>query len=149
MKQPYSCWLEVPEGARWDKKKSSKPNLHVCGEDDIKRAEALRKGDWNMNQQKILRGKPYDSKNWTCLKKKVDRYICANLSLNVRLNRFSFRVNLVLGYPRSTNLLFGPLMFEFNTSFGSLQIEFLQLYYIILTHIPSSMSIKKLFWYSI
>ena len=38
MKQPYNCWLEVPEGVRWDRKKSPEPNLHVCGEDDIKRA---------------------------------------------------------------------------------------------------------------
>ena len=38
MKQPYNCWLEVPKGVRWDKKGSSEPNLHVCDEDDIKRA---------------------------------------------------------------------------------------------------------------
>ena len=38
MKQPYSCWLEVPEGVRWDRKRSPEPNLHVYGEDDIKRA---------------------------------------------------------------------------------------------------------------
>ena len=38
MKQPYSCQLEVPEGVRWDRKESPEPNLHVCGEDDIKRA---------------------------------------------------------------------------------------------------------------
>ena len=38
MKQPYSCWLEVLEGVRWDRKRSLEPNLHVCGEDDIKRA---------------------------------------------------------------------------------------------------------------
>ena len=37
MKQPYSCWLEVPEGVRWDRKRSPELNLHVCGEDDIKR----------------------------------------------------------------------------------------------------------------
>ena len=38
MKQPYIYWLEVPEGVRWDRKRSSEPNLHMCGEDDIKRA---------------------------------------------------------------------------------------------------------------
>ena len=37
MKQPYSCWKEVPEGVRWDRKRSPEPNLHVCGEDGIKR----------------------------------------------------------------------------------------------------------------
>ena len=30
--------MEIPEGVRWDRKRSSKPNIHVCGEDDIKRA---------------------------------------------------------------------------------------------------------------
>ena len=38
MKQPYSCWLEVPECVGWDRKGSPEPNLYVCGEDDTKRA---------------------------------------------------------------------------------------------------------------
>ena len=38
MKQPYNCWLEVPEGVKWDRKGSPEPHLHVCGEDDIKKA---------------------------------------------------------------------------------------------------------------
>ena len=38
MKQPYSYWLEVPEGVGWDRKGSPEPNLHMCGEDDTKRA---------------------------------------------------------------------------------------------------------------
>ena len=37
MKQPYSCWKEVPGGVRWDRKRSPEPNLHVCGEDEIQR----------------------------------------------------------------------------------------------------------------
>ena len=36
MKQPYSCWLEVQGGVRWDRKRSPELNLHVYGEDDIK-----------------------------------------------------------------------------------------------------------------
>ena len=49
MKQPYSYWLKVPEGVRWDRKGSPEPNLHVCGEDDTKRAvynmkECIEKG---------------------------------------------------------------------------------------------------------
>ena len=41
--------MKVPEGVRWDRKRSSEPNLHVCGEDDIKRAvynikESIEKG---------------------------------------------------------------------------------------------------------
>ena len=38
MKQPYSCQYEVPEGVRWDRKRSPEPNLYVCGEDDMKKA---------------------------------------------------------------------------------------------------------------
>ena len=29
--------MKVPEGVRWDRKRSPEPKLHVCGEDDIKR----------------------------------------------------------------------------------------------------------------
>ena len=47
--------------------------------------------------------------------------------MNVWFNRFSFKVNLVLEHPRSTNLLFGPLTYEPNTSLGSLQIESLHI----------------------
>ena len=55
MKQPYSYWLEVPEGVRWDRKKSPEPNLHVCGEDDIKRAvynikEGIEERDRNIEK---------------------------------------------------------------------------------------------------
>ena len=44
MKQPYSCWLEVPKGVGWGRKRSPEPNLHVCGEDDMK------KGVYNMKE---------------------------------------------------------------------------------------------------
>ena len=44
MKQPYSCWLEVPEGIGWDRKGSPELNLHVCGEDGMKRAVYNMKG---------------------------------------------------------------------------------------------------------
>ena len=56
----------------------------------------------------------------------IDRNISGNPSKNVKFNYFSFEVNLVLLYPHSTNLLFGPLAFEPNTSLESLQIESLQ-----------------------
>ena len=57
MKQPYSCWLEVLEGVGWDRKKSPEPNLHVCGEDDIKRAvynmkEGIEGKDRNIRKTK-------------------------------------------------------------------------------------------------
>ena len=53
MKQPYIYWLEVPEGVRWDRKRSPEPNLHMCGEDDIRRAvynmkEGIEEGDRNL-----------------------------------------------------------------------------------------------------
>ena len=56
MKQPYSCWKEVPEGVRWDRKRSPEPNLHVYGEDDIKRAvynmkESIEEEDWNIKKE--------------------------------------------------------------------------------------------------
>ena len=37
MKQPYS-WLKVLGSVGWDRKGSTESNLHVCGEDDTKRA---------------------------------------------------------------------------------------------------------------
>ena len=62
MKQPYNYWLKVPEGVGWDRKESPEPNLHVCGEDDTKRAvywkNALRKGI-GTSKQIVLRRKPY------------------------------------------------------------------------------------------
>ena len=36
--------MEVPEGVRWDRKRSPEPNLHMCGEDDMKRAIYNMKG---------------------------------------------------------------------------------------------------------
>ena len=60
------------------------------------------------------------------IKGEIDCNIYGNPSKNVKFNRFSFKVNLVILYVRSTNLLFGPLAFEPNMSLGSLQIESLQ-----------------------
>ena len=66
MKQPYSCWLEVPG---WDRKKSPESNLHVCGEDDIRKAvynmkESIEeRGSKHQKKKKILRRKPYEPKN--------------------------------------------------------------------------------------
>ena len=41
MKQSYSCWLKVPRSVGWDRKGSIESNLHVCGEDNTKRAVYL------------------------------------------------------------------------------------------------------------
>ena len=57
MRQPYSCWLEVPGGVGWDRKGSPEPKLHVCGEDDTKRAvyntkESIKEGDQDRKKKK-------------------------------------------------------------------------------------------------
>ena len=80
------------------------------------------------SKQLMLRRKSYEIKNLACFKDKFDSNICINLSRNVKFNRFSSEVNLVLLYPRSTNILFGPLAFEPNTSLVSMQIESLYIY---------------------
>ena len=68
MKQPYSCWLKVLEGGRWNKKRLPELNLHVCGEDDIKRAvynmkEGIEGKGIGTSKQRVLRRKPYERKN--------------------------------------------------------------------------------------
>ena len=84
MKQPYSCWLEVSEGVRWDRKKSPEPNLQVCGEDDIKRTvykkkESIEGGDWKEKEKtKILKRKP--KKELNLFEEERNRFIRANLS---------------------------------------------------------------------
>ena len=52
------------------------------------------------------------------IKEEIDGNICVNPSDNVKFNRFSFEVNLILLYPRSTNLLFGPLNVRTQYEFG-------------------------------
>ena len=86
MKQPYSCWLKVPDGVGWDRKGSPKPNLHVCGENDIRRAVYNRKEsieerglDEEERTQKILRRKP-KKRVLNSFEEERNRYIRANLS---------------------------------------------------------------------
>ena len=60
--------MEVPEGVRWDRKRSPEPNLHVCGEDDIKRAvynmkEGIEGRRSELKKKRVLRRKPYERKN--------------------------------------------------------------------------------------
>ena len=55
MGQPYNCWLEILGGVGWDRKGSPESNLHVCGEDDTKRAiynieECIEKGSELLNK---------------------------------------------------------------------------------------------------
>ena len=76
MKQSYSCWLKVPEGVGWDRKGSLEPNLHVCGEDDTKRAvynmeECIERRGPELEKQVVFRRKPCEIKNLACFKKKL------------------------------------------------------------------------------
>ena len=75
MKQPYSCWLKVSGSVGWDRKGSPESNLHVCGEDDTKRAvynmEECIERKIRTSKQVTLRGKPYEIKNLACFKEKL------------------------------------------------------------------------------
>ena len=76
MKQPYSCWLKVPEGVGWDKKGSPEPNLHVCGEDDTKKAvynmeECIEKKRIGIRKRVVSKRKPCEIKNLTCFNEKL------------------------------------------------------------------------------
>ena len=56
---------------------------------------ALRK-KIGTSEQRVLRRKPYKLKELNLFQGEIDRYISANPSINVKFNRFSFGVNLVL-----------------------------------------------------
>ena len=114
MKQPYSCQQEVPEGVRWDRKRSPEPNLHVCGEDGMKRAvHNMKKQHAEREENREKRQREYSEKknnkkqqNFTCLKEETNCDTNTNPSINERLNRFSFKkVNLVLEHSRSINFI--------------------------------------------
>ena len=87
---------------------------------------ALREGI-GTSEQLIPRRKSYEIRNLTYFKEKLIVIFVLIHPETLKFNRFSFGFNLVLSYPRSTNLLFGPLAVEPNTGLGSLQIESLQL----------------------
>ena len=75
MKQSYSCWLKVPGSVGWDRKGSPESNLHVCGEDDTKRAvyntEEYIERKIGTSKQVMLRRKSYEIKNLACFKDKL------------------------------------------------------------------------------
>ena len=83
----------------------------MCGEDDMKRAVYNMKesfeerGSEHQKETKGTQKKTLETKVLNLFKRKTNRYISANPSINVRLNHFSFEVNLVLGRPRSTNFI--------------------------------------------
>ena len=86
------------------------------------------------------------NKELSLFQEEIDRNICVNPSRNIKFDRFSFKFNLVLLDPRSTNLLFGLLAIEPNTSLGSVQIESLHTQYMtilcdffFLNSVPSSL----------
>ena len=76
MKQPYSCWLKDPRSVGWDRRGFPESNLHVCGEDDTKRAvynreECIKEKGIGTSKQLILRRKSYEKKNLACFKDKL------------------------------------------------------------------------------
>ena len=75
MKQPYSCWLKVLRSVGRDKKGSPESNLHVCGEDDTKKAvynmEEYIERKIRTSKQVMLRRKSYEIKNLACFKDKL------------------------------------------------------------------------------
>ena len=83
----------------------------MCGEDDIKRTVYNMKGSLeergseNQKETKSTQKETLETKVLNLFKRKTNCYIRANPSINVRLNRFSFGVNLVLGRLRSTNFI--------------------------------------------
>ena len=83
----------------------------MCGEDDIKRAvynmkESIEgKGSEHQKETQNTQKKTLETKVLYSFKRETNHYIRANPSINVRLNRFSFGVNLILGRPRSTNFI--------------------------------------------
>ena len=74
----------------------------------------------------VPRRKPYEIKNLACFKEKLIVIFVLIHQETLKFYHFSFRFDLVFIYPRSTNLLFGPLAFKPKTSLGSIQIESLQ-----------------------
>ena len=67
--------MEVPEGVRWDRKRSAEPNLHVYGEDDMKRAiynmkESIEKGVSGHQKTKSTQKKALRTKELNLFKKK-------------------------------------------------------------------------------
>ena len=85
MKQSYSCQQEVLEGVRWDRKRSPEPNLHVRGEDGMKRVvynmkEKHTEKDRNIKKdtKNTHKKKAQKQKNGTCFQSKTNCYIGSN-----------------------------------------------------------------------
>ena len=75
MKQPYSCWSKVPGSVGWDRKGSPESNLHVCDEDDIKRAvynmEEYIEKKGGTSEPLMPRRKSHEIKNLACFDDKL------------------------------------------------------------------------------
>ena len=96
----------------------------MCGEDDMKRAvynikESIEEGDRNIKKEtQNTQEKSLETKALYLFQRKTNCYIGANPSINERLNRLSFKVNLVLGHPRSTNFIVWALNVRTQDQFG-------------------------------
>ena len=81
--------MEAPEGVRWDRKRSPEPNLHVCGEDDMKRAvynmkESIEKGRIGTSENKEYSEESLKNKRTELVsKEKIKCYSSVNPSTSV------------------------------------------------------------------
>ena len=72
----------------------------------------------HQKETKSTQKKTLETKVLNLFKRKTNCYISANPSINVRLNRFSFKVNLALGRPRSTNFIVWVFNVQTQYQFG-------------------------------
>ena len=79
----------------------------------------MEKGDRNTKKEtENTSEKSLETKELYLFPRKTNSYIGSNPSINVRLNRFSFKVNLVLGHPRSTNFIVWVFNVRIQYQFG-------------------------------
>ena len=79
----------------------------------------MQKRDWNIKKDtKNTQEKNLETKELYLFQRKTNCYIGANPFINGRLNRLSFKVNLVLGHPRSTNFIVWALNVRTQDQFG-------------------------------
>lgn len=132
----YSCPQEVPGGARWDRKKSSEPNLHVCGEDGTQRGVYKLKEEHAERgaEQKKKRKKNTEKRRRTkrekknCIDYQRKRSLCHLQTFNIREGEsfYDTKVNLVLYTHALQIILLGPIYVRAQYRVGSLQIVSLQ-----------------------
>ena len=96
----------------------------MCGEDDMKRAvynmkESNEKGGIGTSENKEYSKESLKNKRTELVsKEKIKCYSSVNLSTSVWFNCFSFKVNLVLEHPHSTNFIIWAFNVRTQYQFG-------------------------------